>query len=177
MILPQTAEYALRAMVCLATTAEPGQPMLARELSELTAIPIHYLAKILRRLVLADLLESKKGFGGGFVLARAPETISFRDILQAVDSDPVAGRCAFGWGKCDGARPCPMHDAWASMARSFQEWAERTTLEHVRKGTPDATHPPPGRLSDAISSSTRARESRRFRGSRAGTARRASRSS
>jgi Rrf2 family protein len=137
MILPQTAEYALRAMVCLAT-AEPGQPMLARDLSELTAIPIHYLAKILRRLVLAELLESKKGFGGGFVLARAPETISFRDILQAVDSDPVTGHCAFGWGQCDSARPCPMHDAWAGMARSFQEWAEQTTLAQIRPGAPES---------------------------------------
>jgi len=141
MILPQTAEYALRAMVCLAT-AEPGQPVLARDLSRLTAIPSHYLSKILRRLVLAELLESKKGFGGGFVLARAPEAISFRDILQAVDSYPTAAHCAFGWGQCDGDRPCPMHDAWARMRSSFEEWAEETTLAQVRHKAPETIRPP-----------------------------------
>lgn len=141
MILPQTAEYALRAMVCLAT-AEGGRPVLARDLSRLAGIPSHYLSKILRRLVLADLLESKKGFGGGFVLARPPEVISFREILQAVDSYPTVGRCAFGWGQCDGDRPCPMHDAWARMRRSFEQWAEETTLAQVRHSAPEAIRPP-----------------------------------
>jgi len=141
MILPQTAEYALRAMVCLAT-AEPGKPVLARDLSRATAIPPQYLSKILRRLVLAELLESRKGFGGGFFLARPPETICFRDVLQAVDSYPTSGRCAFGWDQCDPDRPCLLHDAWTRIQRSFQEWAEQTTLAQARHQDPESLHPP-----------------------------------
>jgi alkaline phosphatase D len=62
--LSQTAEYALRAMAWLALRS-PHEPVLARELSQGTQIPAQYLSKILRRLVLAGMLESRKGRGGG----------------------------------------------------------------------------------------------------------------
>ena len=54
MLLPQTAEYALRAMAWLATIPQ-DEPVRARDLSQATGIPPHYLSKVLRRLVLADL--------------------------------------------------------------------------------------------------------------------------
>ena len=65
----QTAEYALRAVTHMAMT-KSGGPMRAADLSEAMGIPIHYLSKIMRRLVSAGLLESQKGHGGGFRFAR-----------------------------------------------------------------------------------------------------------
>src|SRR5262245_25949627 len=100
----QTAEYALRALACLATSTEP---LRALDLGERTQVPVHYLSKVLRRLVGARLLVSQKGHRGGFVLARAPRQIRFIDVLEAVGEAPVAGRCAFGWERCDANHPCP----------------------------------------------------------------------
>ncbi|MBW2295571.1 MAG: Rrf2 family transcriptional regulator, partial [Deltaproteobacteria bacterium] len=68
MVLSQTAEYALRAMAWLAT-APTREPVRAKDLSVATGIPSHYLSKVMRRLVLAGLLISQKGQGGGFLLA------------------------------------------------------------------------------------------------------------
>jgi Rrf2 family protein len=130
--LPQTAEYALRATAWLAARAEPS-PVRAKELSEGTGIPLHYLSKILRRLVLADLLLSQKGHHGGFVLARPPGEISFREILTAVNGFPTPRRCSFGWGSCDKTKPCPLHEPWSEMADQFSEWASTTTLDRVKK--------------------------------------------
>lgn len=135
--LSQTAEYALRAMAFMALT-EPVAPVLARDLSEGSGVPPHYLAKILRRLVLAGLLESQKGRGGGFTLARAPAEIPFRDVLAAVDAYPTGDRCAFGWGACDAARPCPLHASRSVLSAAFREWSATTTLASVQQG---ATHP------------------------------------
>lgn len=130
--LSQTAEYALRAMTWIA--GHPlGEPLLTRDLSEGTQIPTHYLSKILRRLVLADLLESRKGRGGGFILARPPGEISFRDVLVAVDAYPREDRCAFGWGTCDPSRPCPLHASWSRMSEHFRNWAERSTFADVHR--------------------------------------------
>lgn len=130
MILSQTAEYALRAMAWIATR-ENGEAVRAKDLSEAADIPPHYVSKILRRLVLADLLISQKGHGGGFTLSRAPGEIRYIDILQAVDAAPLPNQCAFGWGECDLEHPCPLHRSWSRISDAFQRWAEQRTLADV----------------------------------------------
>ncbi len=132
MLLSQTAEYALRAMAWMALQP-PDAPIRSRDMSQTTQIPLHYLSKILRRLVLAGLLSSQKGQGGGFLLARPAEQIRFQDILSAVDAVPEdEGRCAFGWGACGANNPCPLHDSWSQLKDALQDWAGNTTLDSVK---------------------------------------------
>lgn len=141
MLLAQTAEYALRAMAALASM--PGDaPVPAKELSQATDIPPQYLSKVLRRLVLSGLLVSRKGRGGGFRLAHRPRDIRFIDVLAAVDASPPHGHCVFGWGACNAAEPCPLHDAWLGMSESFHDWAMSTTLAEIRA---DRRHRPTSR--------------------------------
>ena len=135
MLLSQTAEYALRAMAWVATMPN-GQPVRAVDLSGSTGIPTHYLSKVLRRLVLANLLESQKGQGGGFSLSRPPSEIAFIDILSAIDAYPTEGRCAFGWGQCDATDPCPLHDSWSRLNDQIHDWASGTSLEEIANFTP-----------------------------------------
>ena len=135
MLLSQTAEYALRAMAWLAT-ASGDEPVRAVDLSRATGIPTHYLSKVLRRLVLAGLLESQKGQGGGFSLASAPGEIAFIDILSAVDAYPTEGRCAFGWGECEASDPCPLHNSWSHLNEQIRDWASGTSLEEIASFTP-----------------------------------------
>jgi Rrf2 family iron-sulfur cluster assembly transcriptional regulator len=132
MLLSQTAEYALRSMAWLAT-APGGQPVRAADLSIATGIPSHYLSKVLRRLVLAKLLNSQKGQGGGFSLARPPEDITFIEIFSAVDAYPAEQRCAFGWGQCDPQDPCPLHDSWSYLKDQIRDWAAGTSLKEISK--------------------------------------------
>ncbi len=136
MFLSQTAEYAMRAMAWLATSEETV-PVRAKDLSNATGIPIHYLSKVMRRLVLAELLVSQKGQGGGFLLARPPSEIRFIDILTAVDAFPSEGRCAFGWGECDDVHPCPLHGSWSQLNERLQSWAEGTSLDQIKKNSAD----------------------------------------
>jgi Rrf2 family iron-sulfur cluster assembly transcriptional regulator len=130
MLISQTAEYAIRAMSAIATLPE-GAKIRATDLSRATGIPGPYLSKILRRLVLAKLLVSQKGQGGGFALARPAAETAFIDILNAVDVFAADGRCAFGWGNCDQLRPCPLHDAWSRLSQHIQDWANDTNLAEV----------------------------------------------
>ncbi len=141
MLLSQTAEYALRAMAWLALTPE-GKPVRAADLSYATGIPVYYVSKVLRRLVLADLLESQKGQGGGFSLSRAPREISFIDILLAVDAFPTQGRCAFGWGQCDATNPCPLHNAWSQLDNRIRDWATNTRLDEIANLAPTGPRSP-----------------------------------
>jgi Rrf2 family transcriptional regulator, iron-sulfur cluster assembly transcription factor len=127
MIVSMTAEYALRAMAQIAALGVDGA-IRAKDLSELAHVPTPYLSKILRRLVAAGLLDSEKGHGGGFRLARPAHKISFADIFEALDESLDENRCAFGWGECDQKRPCLLHPAFSKLKAQLGEWSHSATL-------------------------------------------------
>ena len=129
-LLTGTAEYALRALAELAVCA-PGEMMRTVDLAKRTGVPEAYIAKVLRRLVSHDVLRATKGHGGGFALARPPAQIRFVDVLEAVDSMPLANRCAFGRPSCSSQDPCPLHPVWTQLKDTFLEWARNTTLADV----------------------------------------------
>lgn len=79
----QTAEYAFRAMTCLASRT--GAPSTTDVIAQQARIPPGYLAKVMRDLVVAQLVTSQRGPNGGFLLARPAERISVLDIVSAVD--------------------------------------------------------------------------------------------
>lgn len=137
MLLNQTAVYGLRAMASLAMLA-PGERINAAELSERTRVPQQYLSKVMRKLVVAKLVNGRKGHGGGFCLARAPKEIPLRDVLSAVDIDMHSG-CAFGYAACDLENPCSLHPLWSRLNQCLDSWANGCTLAEI--GPP----PKPGR--------------------------------
>jgi Rrf2 family transcriptional regulator, iron-sulfur cluster assembly transcription factor len=122
----QTAEYALRAMAMLAKLDHSA--LRAKDLSVETGVPVHYLSKVLRRLVAAGLLRARKGHGGGFALTRPPEQTRIADVLAAVGGAHDTTRCAFGWGNCDARHPCPLHPTWTALNNALTEWGNTTTL-------------------------------------------------
>ena len=110
-----------------------GAALSARELSEFTGIPRHYLSKIMRRLVLGKLVSSRKGHGGGFALARPAKKIRFAEIFKVADFEFDDGECAYGWGRCDPNNLCPLHPTFRSLRNSVSAWLEGTTLDQVDK--------------------------------------------
>ena len=62
-----------------------GRPVQIRVISERQAIPARYLEQIFQRLRRAELIRSKRGPGGGYTLARAPEEISLLEIIEALE--------------------------------------------------------------------------------------------
>jgi Rrf2 family protein len=77
----QTVEYALRAVVYLA--AQAPSPRTTVQIAAATLVPEAYLSKVLQELTRAKLLHSKRGRGGGMVLAKTPCELT---ILEVVNS-------------------------------------------------------------------------------------------
>jgi Rrf2 family iron-sulfur cluster assembly transcriptional regulator len=92
---------------------EPG-PTSVRDIAERTAIPQPYLEQILLALKGAGLVRSKRGVGGGYVLARPPAEIHLSEILSAVDGPISLGD--FGEphqdGSCDHEGQCVLYAVW-----------------------------------------------------------------
>ena len=106
--------------------------MPAKALSKATGIPQHYLSKIMKKLVESGLVRSRKGHGGGFVLAKPKKEIPYLDILAASGYESHPNRCVFGWGECNSEAPCPLHDSWVDLNDAFKDWAMKKTLIDVQ---------------------------------------------
>ncbi|MCK6477286.1 MAG: Rrf2 family transcriptional regulator [Phycisphaerales bacterium] len=142
----QTVEYALRAMVCLATS-EQG-PQTADEISQRTRLKGGYLSKVMRDLVVAGLVGSQRGPNGGFTLARPPADISILDIVTAVDPIKRITQCPMG--NPNHVRLCSLHqrldNAIGEIERAFQETSLAEVLVEERGGNSQcrALTMPPG---------------------------------
>ena len=84
----RTTDYALLATVHVAQNYKKG-PVLSRQISKEYKIPLEYLLKTLLQLARANILRSKRGPNGGFVLARDAKKISLLQIIEAVDGPMV----------------------------------------------------------------------------------------
>jgi Rrf2 family transcriptional regulator, nitric oxide-sensitive transcriptional repressor len=122
-VISQTAEYALRAAVFLASSRERAHP--AWEISEATHIPASYLAKVLGALARAGLVESQRGPRGGFVLARDPRALTILEIVRAVETWKHIECCPLGRPDHEG-HFCPLHrrlsEAVSLVEHLFHEW-------------------------------------------------------
>jgi Rrf2 family transcriptional regulator, nitric oxide-sensitive transcriptional repressor len=82
-MISQTAQYALRAVVCLAHASQVS--MTTEQLAEMTRVPSMYLSKVMQSLVRADIVSSKPGKTGGFSLKISPDELSLLAIIEAID--------------------------------------------------------------------------------------------
>jgi Rrf2 family protein len=72
-------------------------------------LPASFLAKIFQKLARHGLLLAERGRGSGYLLARAPDTLTMREILVAVEGPDAFQRCLLWSGLCSDADPCPLH--------------------------------------------------------------------
>jgi len=125
-------DYASRALLSLALHAEVegDAPTAVRDIAERTGLPQPYLEQILLALKGAGLVRSKRGVGGGYVLARPPEEISLSQIVSAVDGPIVAGD--FGVphenGACDHEGQCVLLTVWADVGEHMRSHLESFNL-------------------------------------------------
>lgn len=127
-MLSQTVEYALRAMTDLASLP-PETASNSESIAERTKVPKGYLSKVLRDLVVAELVVSQRGPSGGFTLARSARDISILDVIRAVDPIKRITECPLG--NPEHIDLCPLHRRLdESIAMVEREFA-RTCIAEV----------------------------------------------
>ena len=123
-------DYASRALLSLALREDLSTPTSVRDLAERTGLPQPYLEQILLSLKGVGLVRSKRGVGGGYVLARSAEAITLAEIVAAVDGPIVAGD--FGEphrdGACDHEGQCVLLAVWADVGNHMREHLSSFTL-------------------------------------------------
>ena len=135
-MISKTAEYALRAVTCLATKA--NKPASADVLAEKTKVPRRYLTRVLQDLAAKGLVSSRSGPGGGYVLAHATDDVTILDVINAVAPLERIMSCPLGLKSHTSL--CPLHaeldQAFAATEAAFAAVTIRQLLESTNPIVP-----------------------------------------
>ena len=129
MQIPRKIEYALRAMIHLAD--DPEGVANGNEIAEHEHIPKYFLEKVIRDLMRSGLVRSRRGPGGGYQLSRPAETISFKDVIEAVEGPINLNVCLEDTSTCSLQPRCRMFRVWEHGQRALLEVFSQTNLQQI----------------------------------------------
>lgn len=127
-MISQTLEYALRSVLAIAQ--QGGKPCTAKQIAEVTEIPLAYLSKLMQGLVRAGIVNSQRGLHGGFVLNVDPAKLSIWEIVQVVDPIRRIERCPLKI-KSHGTNLCPLHRKIDDALAATEELFRSTTVAEL----------------------------------------------
>jgi Rrf2 family transcriptional regulator, nitric oxide-sensitive transcriptional repressor len=124
-MLSRTAEYALRAAICLARCDQHRAT--SQTLAEMTKVPEGYLSKVLNTLARAGVVTSQRGPSGGFTLAISPDDLTMLRIVEAVEPLQRITKCPLALHEHDGGL-CPLHAALADLVDGIAAKLESVSI-------------------------------------------------
>ncbi len=130
MRLTTKGRFAVTAMIDLAMRGG-NAPVTLAAISERQKISLSYLEQLFGKLRRNRIVESVRGPGGGYFLARPGNQISIAEIVVAVDEPLDATKCG-GKGDCMGENhPCLTHDLWMGLNKKIYSYLEDISLQQL----------------------------------------------
>lgn len=126
MRLTTKGRFAVTAMIDLALRGEAG-PVALASVSERQKISLSYLEQLFGKLRRYKLVDSVRGPGGGYCIARPLTMVTVADIIRAVDEQLDATQCG-GRENCHDEHRCMTHDLWSTLNSKMYEYLSSVTL-------------------------------------------------
>jgi len=133
MRLSTMGRYALRAMIDLALHADEG-PVPRNDIAERQEISVHYIAQLFVKLRKAGLVESVRGPGGGYILAKSADQIRAGDIIRTVEGPIALVHCVVPQqpeATCHRVDSCVTHLLWQKLSDKVAEVLDSVTLKEL----------------------------------------------
>jgi Rrf2 family protein len=127
MQLTRAADYAVRAMIHLATLPEHERVLLP-SLARATGAPSSFLSKVLQRLCAAGYVASWRGKSGGFEILPAGREVSLRALIEAIDGPVHLNSCLAPGPSCERKQFCPAHPVWARAQEAMMAVLDSSTV-------------------------------------------------
>jgi len=125
--ISKKAQYGLRAMVCLAKSYKSKQVLSTKKISEKEGIPFDFLEKIISKLEKENLVESKKGVLGGYVLSKSPKKISANDVVSILEDNKKTVDCSL----CGRKKQCLTKNVWLKVEIALNKTLKSITLKDL----------------------------------------------
>ena len=132
MQIPRRVDYGLRAVIYL-SGQQPDRCCSIGEIAKEQGVPRKFLEKIVQDLLRGGLIKSKRGSAGGYQLARAPEAISFCDVIEAIEGPIAVNACMDVHLGCDQMLRCTMIGVWSEVQHRVTEVLSRTTIAALKQ--------------------------------------------
>jgi len=127
MILSRTSQYAIQALIFVATQPK-GVPVLTRTVAERLNVPPPYLAKIMQDLARGRLIYTFRGRQGGVCLREGGEDTDLMQILTLIEGPDLTENCVLGLKICGDETACPMHAQWKPIKTKIVTLLTKQTL-------------------------------------------------
>ena len=138
MRLSKRGEYALRAMIDLASWTQERSHMPIKEIAERENIPIKFLEQILLTMKNAGLVSSRMGVNGGYYLAKPADQITLGQIIRLLDGPLAPIRCvsqmAYEPCSCPDESTCGLRSVMFDVRNAISEILDHKTLADVVHG-------------------------------------------
>ena len=129
MRLTTKGRFAVTALLDLALQYD-NSPVTLSDISQRQKISLSYLEQLFAKLRQSELVDSVRGPGGGYCLAKALEEVSVADIILAVDEPIDTTQCG-GKENCHNDEKCMTHDLWAKLNELIFDYLGGVTLKHL----------------------------------------------
>ncbi len=135
-MIPLTAEYALRAIVWLAS--HPEQTQTSEQIATATQVPPRYLYKVLQSLAQAGLIHSQPGPRGGYSLAIPADQICLLDVVNTVAPIGRITSCPLNI-ESHSTELCPLHHELDKAYQQIEKAFEKVTIAQIINRTTSVT--------------------------------------
>lgn len=133
-MLSNKAKYALKALSYLGSKYKEG-PVQIAEIAEVKNIPLKFLENILLELRKAEILDSKKGKGGGYYFAQDPKTVSIARVIRIIDGPISMLPCVslYFYKKCDDCDEvnCNLNKVFADVRDATLKVLEKRSIKDI----------------------------------------------
>ena len=134
MIITQKNKYAIRAIFELAKRSDQG-PIKTAEIAKAQKIPVRFLEVILGHLTRSGIVNSKRGYFGGYTLMRSPKSISVGDIIRMMDSaESLHCVSCVAKNDCGFEGDCAFLPMWEKAQSAMLKVLDTTTIQHLIDG-------------------------------------------
>ncbi len=131
-MITKTGVHALCALAVLAEL-QHGEYAGAGDIAQRIGAPRNYLGKLMKTLADQGVLESQKGKGGGFRLARNPHSISLFEVMQPIERVSRWSGCFLGRSRCSGDAPCAVHARWGEVRDAYLRFLRQTNVADLNR--------------------------------------------
>jgi Rrf2 family protein len=112
-------------------------PVPLTEISKRQGISLFYLEQLFNKLKKAEIVRSKKGAGGGYLLARSSREITVGDVIRSVEGPIAPVRCSAGGatdgkrGRCPRMDECPTTGLWKQLGDKIENFLDSVTIREL----------------------------------------------
>lgn len=129
----KACQYGIRSVIYICSESAKGNKVGAKEISQKTGVPEPFIAKILQDLARKEIIGSTKGPTGGFFVDNTHQSLTLKQLVEAIDGEDLFTGCSLGLDNCSEENPCPLHSEIKKIRVGIVKMLTQKSIETFAK--------------------------------------------